>query len=62
MEMALTYDAVVAFAETTKHLQYTPHALNCSDFSIDALEDGTTFKNYMRSVRIYKRLHRFFQL
>uniref|UniRef100_A0A1A9VGY6 Ionotropic glutamate receptor C-terminal domain-containing protein n=1 Tax=Glossina austeni TaxID=7395 RepID=A0A1A9VGY6_GLOAU len=50
MEMALTYDAVIAFAETTKHLQYTPHALNCSDFSIDVLEDGTTFKNYMRSV------------
>ncbi|KAL9893324.1 glutamate receptor ionotropic, kainate 2-like isoform 1-T1 [Glossina fuscipes fuscipes] len=50
IEMALIYDAVVAFAETTKYLHYAPHALNCSDFSIDVLEDGTTFKNYMRSI------------
>lgn len=48
--MALIYDAVIAFAETTKHIHYMPQALNCSSFSDNVQEDGSTFKNYMRSV------------
>lgn len=50
MEMALTYDAIQLFAETTKHIPIKPTALNCTDRSDSVRDDGSTFKNYMRSV------------
>ncbi|KAM7360463.1 glutamate receptor IID [Cochliomyia hominivorax] len=53
-EMALIYDAVIAFAETTKHIHYMPQPLNCSSYSDNVQEDGSTFKNYMRSLLIDK--------
>lgn len=49
-EMALIYDAVIAFAEATKYIQYMPQALNCSSLADNVQTDGSTFKNYMRSV------------
>ncbi|XP_067619829.1 glutamate receptor ionotropic, kainate 2-like isoform X8 [Eurosta solidaginis] len=49
LEMALTYDAVQVFAETTKNLVYRPQPLNCSDQSDQVQPDGSTFRNYMRS-------------
>ncbi|XP_067619823.1 glutamate receptor ionotropic, kainate 2-like isoform X2 [Eurosta solidaginis] len=51
-EMALTYDAVQVFAETTKNLVYRPQPLNCSDQSDQVQPDGSTFRNYMRSINI----------
>lgn len=48
--MALTYDAVQVFAAITKKLIYRPQALNCSEESNQVQTDGSTFKNYMRSV------------
>lgn len=48
--MALTYDAVQVFAASTKNLVYRPQALNCSEQSNQVQTDGSTFKNYMRSV------------
>lgn len=48
--MALTYDSVQLFAETTKHLTVRNVPLNCSDRSESVLDDGSTFKNYMRTV------------
>lgn len=50
MEMALTYDAVRVIAETTKHLPYQPQMLNCSERHDNVQPDGSTFRNYMRSV------------
>uniref|UniRef100_A0A1I8NN53 Glutamate receptor ionotropic, kainate 2 n=1 Tax=Stomoxys calcitrans TaxID=35570 RepID=A0A1I8NN53_STOCA len=50
MEMALLYDAVIAFAETTKHIQYMPQPLDCKLDADNVQEDGSTFKNYMRSL------------
>ncbi|XP_067619826.1 glutamate receptor ionotropic, kainate 2-like isoform X5 [Eurosta solidaginis] len=52
LEMALTYDAVQVFAETTKNLVYRPQPLNCSDQSDQVQPDGSTFRNYMRSINI----------
>lgn len=49
--MALLYDAVIAFAETTKNMQYIPQPLDCKLEADNVQEDGSTFKNYMRSVR-----------
>lgn len=51
MDMALTYDAVQLFAETAKNLGVEPVSLNCSNLMDGAREDGSTFKNYMRTVR-----------
>lgn len=48
--MALLYDAVIAFAETTKSIQYVPQPLDCKLDADNVQEDGSTFKNYMRSV------------
>ncbi|XP_036341412.1 glutamate receptor ionotropic, kainate 2-like [Rhagoletis pomonella] len=50
--MALTYDAVQVFAETTRSLIYRPQPLNCSDSSDLVQPDGSTFRNYMRSINI----------
>jgi len=50
MSMALTYDAVRVIAETTKHLPYQPQMLNCSERHDNVQPDGSTFRNYMRSV------------
>ncbi|XP_053947507.1 glutamate receptor ionotropic, kainate 2-like [Anastrepha ludens] len=52
LEMAMTYDAVQVFAETTKNLVYRPQPLNCSDRSNEVQRDGSTFRNYMRSINI----------
>ncbi|XP_036343977.1 glutamate receptor ionotropic, kainate 2-like isoform X2 [Rhagoletis pomonella] len=52
LEMALTYDAVQVFAETTRSLIYRPQPLNCSDSSDLVQPDGSTFRNYMRSINI----------
>ncbi|CAD6992159.1 unnamed protein product [Ceratitis capitata] len=52
IEMALTYDAIQVFAETTKKLVYNPQPLNCSEYSDHVQPDGSTFKNYMRSINI----------
>ena len=61
--MALTYDAVQLFAETSKHLSLQPVSLNCSNTVEGAREDGSTFKNYMRSVRynnsVFLGMHNF---
>lgn len=52
MEMALTYDAIQLFAATTKEIPIRPIPLNCTDRSDSVKDDGTTFKNYMRTVSI----------
>lgn len=54
--MALTYDAIQVFAETTKKLVYNPQPLNCSEYSDHVQPDGSTFKNYMRSVYNFLQL------
>jgi len=54
VEMALTYDAVQLFAETTKHINFQSIPLNCSDRSDSVRDDGSTFKNYLRSVSTEK--------
>ncbi|XP_018784602.1 PREDICTED: glutamate receptor ionotropic, kainate 2 isoform X2 [Bactrocera latifrons] len=55
VSMALTYDAVQLFAETTKHLTVRNVPLNCSDRSESVLDDGSSFKNYMRTLKLQKR-------
>lgn len=55
MAMALTYDAVRVIAETTKNLPYEPQMLNCSERHDNVQPDGSTFRNYMRSVSYYMR-------
>ncbi|EDW49637.1 GM23173 [Drosophila sechellia] len=55
MEMALTYDAVRVIAETTKHLPYQPQMLNCSERHDNVQPDGSTFRNYMRSLEIKEK-------
>lgn len=50
VEMALTYDALQLIAETTKHISLKAEPLNCTDRSDGVTEDGSTFKNYVRSV------------
>ncbi|XP_037891865.1 glutamate receptor ionotropic, kainate 2-like isoform X1 [Glossina fuscipes] len=55
VEMALTYDAVQLIAETTKHISLKAEPLNCTDRSDGVTEDGSTFKNYVRSLNIHKR-------
>lgn len=52
LAMALTYDAVRVIAETTNFLPYQPQQLNCSERHDNVQPDGSTFKNYMRSVKI----------
>ncbi|KAH8384049.1 hypothetical protein KR009_011866 [Drosophila setifemur] len=55
MSMALTYDAVRVIAETTKHLPYQPQMLNCSERHDNVQRDGSTFRNYMRSLEIKEK-------
>ncbi|EDW96161.1 uncharacterized protein Dyak_GE25051 [Drosophila yakuba] len=55
MDMALTYDAVRVIAETTKHLPYQPQMLNCSERHDNVQPDGSTFRNYMRSLEIKEK-------
>ncbi|KAL9893323.1 glutamate receptor ionotropic, kainate 2-like isoform 2-T2 [Glossina fuscipes fuscipes] len=55
VEMALTYDAVQLIVETTKHISLKAEPLNCTDRSDGVTEDGSTFKNYVRSLNIHKR-------
>ncbi|XP_016977534.1 glutamate receptor ionotropic, kainate 2 [Drosophila rhopaloa] len=55
MSMALTYDAVRVIAETTKHLPYQPQMLNCSERHDNVQPDGSTFRNYMRSLEIKEK-------
>ncbi|XP_018784659.1 PREDICTED: glutamate receptor ionotropic, kainate 2 isoform X2 [Bactrocera latifrons] len=55
LEMAITYDAVQVFAESTKNLVYRPQALNCSEQSNQVQADGSTFKNYMRSINMQEK-------
>ncbi|TDG50484.1 hypothetical protein AWZ03_003073 [Drosophila navojoa] len=52
LAMALTYDAVRVIAETTNFLPYQPQQLNCSERHDNVQPDGSTFKNYMRSLDI----------
>lgn len=52
LAMALTYDAVRVIAETTNFLPYQPQQLNCSEHHDNVQPDGSTFKNYMRSVKM----------
>lgn len=51
LAMALTYDAVRVIAETTNHLPYQPQQLNCSERHDNVQPDGSTFRNYMRTVK-----------
>ncbi|XP_067619820.1 glutamate receptor ionotropic, kainate 2-like isoform X2 [Eurosta solidaginis] len=55
LSMALTFDSVQLFAETTKHLAVQTLPLNCSDRSESVLDDGSTFKNYMRTLNLQER-------
>ncbi|BFF90810.1 glutamate receptor ionotropic kainate 2 [Drosophila madeirensis] len=55
MAMALTYDAVRVIAETTKHLPYQPQILNCSERHDNVQPDGSTFRNYMRSLELKEK-------
>ncbi|KAH8278398.1 hypothetical protein KR018_002389 [Drosophila ironensis] len=55
MAMALTYDAVRVIGETTKHLPYQPEMLNCSERHDNVQRDGSTFRNYMRSLEIKEK-------
>lgn len=48
--MALTYDAVQLFAETLKNLPFKPISQNCSQRTESVRDDGSSFKNYMRTV------------
>lgn len=47
MEMALLYDGVLAFAETSKHVELYPIQLDCSD---SVWDKGSTYKNYLAMV------------
>ncbi|XP_036341414.1 glutamate receptor ionotropic, kainate 2 [Rhagoletis pomonella] len=55
LSMALIYDSVQLFAETTKYLTVQTVPLNCSDRSESVLDDGSTFKNYMRTLNLKER-------
>ncbi|XP_017471392.1 PREDICTED: glutamate receptor ionotropic, kainate 2 [Rhagoletis zephyria] len=55
LSMALIYDSVQLFAETTKYLTVQTAPLNCSDRSESVLDDGSTFKNYMRTLNLKER-------
>lgn len=48
--MALTFDAVQLFAETLKNLPFKPVSQNCSQRTESVRDDGSSFKNYMRTV------------
>jgi len=48
--MALTYDAVQLFAQTLKNLPFKPVPQNCSQRTESVRDDGSSFKNYMRTV------------
>lgn len=48
VNMALVYDGVQLLAETFKHVQFRPEALNCNDDS--SWDKGYTLVNYMKSV------------
>ncbi|KAH8381769.1 hypothetical protein KR009_000049 [Drosophila setifemur] len=56
VEMALTYDAVQLFAETLKNLPFKPVSQNCSMRSEHVRDDGSSFKNYMRTLRLTERV------
>ncbi|XP_034489026.1 glutamate receptor ionotropic, kainate 2 [Drosophila innubila] len=56
VEMALTYDAVQLFAETLKNLPFKPVSQNCSQRTESVRDDGSSFKNYMRTLRLKERL------
>ncbi|KAH8409835.1 hypothetical protein KR222_009321, partial [Zaprionus bogoriensis] len=56
VEMALTYDAVQLFAETLKNLPFKPVSQNCSQRTESVRDDGSSFKNYMRTLRLKDRL------
>ncbi|CAD6992161.1 glutamate receptor ionotropic, kainate 2 isoform X2 [Ceratitis capitata] len=55
LNMALSYDSVQLFAETTKYLPVRNAPLNCSDRSESVLDHGSTFKNYMRTLHMQER-------
>ncbi|XP_043065157.1 uncharacterized protein LOC108093341 [Drosophila ficusphila] len=55
MSMALTYDAVRVIAETTKRMPYQPQSLNCSERHDNVQPDGSSFRNYMRSLDIKEK-------
>ncbi|XP_060649069.1 glutamate receptor ionotropic, kainate 2 [Drosophila nasuta] len=52
LAMALTYDAVRVIAETTNNMPYQPQQLNCSERHDVVQQDGSTFRNYMRTLEI----------
>ncbi|XP_017844827.1 glutamate receptor ionotropic, kainate 2 [Drosophila busckii] len=56
VEMALTFDAVQLFAETLKNLPFSPMPQNCSQRTESVRDDGSSFKNYMRTLRLRQRL------
>ncbi|XP_037952782.1 glutamate receptor ionotropic, kainate 2-like [Teleopsis dalmanni] len=55
MEMALTFDAVQLFAETLKHHSLRAIGVSCSKNNDNVLEDGSSFRNYMRSMDIQNK-------
>ncbi|XP_034489043.1 glutamate receptor ionotropic, kainate 2, partial [Drosophila innubila] len=55
LQMALTYDAVRVIAETTNNLPYQPQQLNCSERHDNVQRDGSTFRNYMRTMEIVEK-------
>ncbi|KAH8409836.1 hypothetical protein KR222_009343, partial [Zaprionus bogoriensis] len=55
LAMALTYDAVRVFAETTNLLPYQPQQLNCSLSHDNVQPDGSTFRNYMRTLEVKEK-------
>ncbi|KAH8310302.1 hypothetical protein KR044_000643, partial [Drosophila immigrans] len=52
LAMALAYDAVRVIAETTNKLPYQPQQLNCTERHDVVQQDGSTFRNYMRTMEI----------
>ncbi|KAL5284003.1 GRIK3 family protein [Megaselia abdita] len=44
MEMALLYDGVMLFAETSKNIDFSPVQLNCGD---SVWDKGSSYKNYL---------------
>ncbi|XP_017845731.1 glutamate receptor ionotropic, kainate 2 isoform X1 [Drosophila busckii] len=55
LAMALTYDAVRVIAEASKLVPYQPAQLNCSERHDNVQPDGSTFRNYMRSLEILNK-------
>lgn len=55
LQMALTYDAVRVIAETTNNMPYQPQQLNCSERHDNVQPDGSTFRNYMRTLEILEK-------